>query len=75
MKKLISYIKLFLKCYPIAKEKVLSKNNSKYIGTVRTQICYNEVRTELLRKGIADSEVCGSIVYISISLAYLIHIK
>jgi hypothetical protein len=38
------------------------------------QIAYNEVRTEVVRRGIkAEDDITGAIVYLAISLAYLLN--
>jgi hypothetical protein len=74
MKNLIANLKLLWQCYPIAKARVLVHQESKYIGTVRMQIAYNEVRTEIVRRGIkAEDEITGAVVYLAISLAYLLN--
>lgn len=71
--KLWSYIKLFLKAYPIAKARVLAHQESKYISSVRMQICYNQVRTILINEGVEDKNITGAIIYLAISIAYLIN--
>jgi hypothetical protein len=76
MKKLFSNLKLLWKCYPIAKGRVLAHQESKYLGTVRMQIAYNEVRTELVKaKNYAEENITGAVVYLAISLAYLLNVK
>lgn len=40
------------------------------------QIAYNETRTEIVRRGIKiEKEITGAIVYLAISLAYLLNVK
>jgi hypothetical protein len=73
MKNFISNLKLLWKYYPIAKSRVLYHQESKYTGTVRMQIAYNEVRTELVRRGIKEDDITGAVVYLAISLAYLLN--
>jgi hypothetical protein len=73
MKQLLANLKLLWQCYPIAKSRVLVHQESKYIGTVRMQIAYNEVRTELIRRGIKEDDITGAVVYLAISLAYLLN--
>jgi hypothetical protein len=75
MKKLLTNINLFLKTYPLAKSSVLSQSESKYMGTVRMQICYNLVRKDLLKNGIEEKDITGAIIYLAISIAYLINVK
>jgi hypothetical protein len=42
------------------------------MGSVRMQISYNEVRTNIVKAGIrSNSTIVGAVVYIAISLAYL----
>jgi hypothetical protein len=71
--KLLREILLLIKCYPIAKNRVLEKRVANYAGVVLTQIAYQEVRTELSRKGVKDSDITGAVVYLSISLAYILN--
>lgn len=73
MNKLLRDLWLLVKCYPVAKGSVTKKRDAKYPGVVLTQISYNEVRTELVRKGWRDDDITGAIVYIGISLAYLLN--
>jgi hypothetical protein len=70
---LLSNLKLLWKCYPIAKSRVLAHQESKYLGTVRMQIAYNETRTEIVRRGIKEDDITGAVVYLAISLAYLLN--
>jgi inactivated superfamily I helicase len=70
---LLREILLLIKCYPIAKQKVLEKRGSDYAGVVLTQIAYQEVRTELFRKGVNDSDITGAVIYLAISLAYILN--
>lgn len=72
--KLLSDLRLLIKVYPIAKARVLAHSNSQYIGSVRMQIAYNEVRTSIVKLGIrADDDITGAVVYLAISLAYLLN--
>jgi len=65
---------LLIKAYPLAKACVLSHSDSQYIGSVRMQIAYNEVRTSIVKSGIrADDDITGAVVYLAISLAYLLN--
>jgi hypothetical protein len=65
---------LLIKAYPLAKACVLSHSDSQYIGSVRMQISYNEVRTAIVKLGIrAEDEITGAVVYLAISLAYLLN--
>jgi hypothetical protein len=72
--KLLRDLWLLIRCYPVAKGFVLSKRHVIYPGAVLTQIAYNETRTELIRKGWKDDAITGAIVYIAISVAYLLHV-
>jgi hypothetical protein len=68
----LSDIWLLIRCYPIAKACVLKQSETDYIGSVRMQISYNEVRTNIVKAGIrSNSTIVGAVVYIAISLAYL----
>ena len=71
--KLFRDLRLFFRAYPIAKGRVIAHSESKYNGVVRTQIAYNEVRTALVNDGIANNDITGAIVYLAISLAYLLN--
>jgi len=65
---------LLIKAYPLAKACVLSHSDSQYIGSVRMQIAYNEVRTSIVKSGIrTDDDITGAVVYLAISLAYLLN--
>ena len=68
----LSDLWLLIRCYPFAKACVLNQSESDYIGSVRMQIAYNEVRSKIVKAGIrANSKIVGAVVYIAISLAYL----
>lgn len=72
--KLLRDLWLLIKVYPIAKDRVLAHSDSQYIGSVRMQIAYNEVRTSIVKLGIrADENITGAVVYLAISLAYLLN--
>jgi hypothetical protein len=71
--KFLKYISLLIKCYPVAKQRVLATRDNVYNGVVLTQIAYQEVRTELTRKGVKNEDITGAIVYLAISLAYLLN--
>jgi len=74
MKKLLADLWLLIKAYPIAKARVLAHNESKYIGTVRMQIAYNETRTELVKRGILEeAQITGAVVMVAVGLAYLLN--
>jgi len=73
--KLLKDLWLLIKAYPIAKARVLAHNESKYIGTVRMQIAYNEVRTALFNANVKEENIKGAVVYLAISLAYLLNVK
>jgi len=65
---------LLIKAYPLAKACVLSHSDSQYIGSVRMQIAYNEVRTAIVKSGIrSEKDITGAVVYLAISLAYLLN--
>jgi len=71
---LLKDIWLLIKAYPLAKACVLSHSDSQYIGSVRMQIAYNEVRTAIVKLGIRpEDEITGAVVYLAISLAYLLN--
>jgi len=70
----LSDIWLLIRCYPIAKACVLKQSETDYIGSVRMQISYNEVRTNIVKAGIkAEDDITGAVVYLAISLAYLLN--
>jgi hypothetical protein len=75
MKNFIANLKLFFKTYPIAKGFVLSQVDSKYIGVVRMQICYNQTRNSLVKLGLVEKDITGAIIYLAISFAYLLNVK
>jgi hypothetical protein len=65
---------LLIKAYPLAKACVLLHSDSQYIGSVRMQIAYNEVRTAIVKSGIrSEKDITGAVVYLAISLAYLLN--
>ena len=67
---------LLVKAYPIAKRMVRELNDSDYAGVVRTQICYQKVRTALAKEAkFEDKKITGSVVYIALSLAAYRHAK
>jgi hypothetical protein len=72
--KILKNIWFVVKIYPLAKAQVLAHSNSQYIGSVRTQIAYNVVRTAIVKSGLrADDEITGAVIYLTISLAYLLN--
>jgi hypothetical protein len=71
--KLFHNLWLLIRAYPIAKRAVLAERKQSYQGTVLTQICYNEVRTSLVNQKILNENITGAIIYLSISLAYLLN--
>jgi hypothetical protein len=73
--KLLRDLWLLVKCYPVARRRVLKLSKEKYPGVVLTQIGYNEVRTELVKKGIPDDNITGAVIYIAVSLAYLTSVR
>lgn len=65
---------LLIRSYPISCRIVRELNASEYAGVVRTQICYQKVRTQLIKDAkYDDSKITGSVVYISLSLAAYRH--
>jgi hypothetical protein len=66
-----AYLKELALAWPIAKAKVLAGADSKYTGTVRMQIAYNETRTELIRSGMLNDDITGAVIYIALGMAYL----
>ena len=71
--KLFRDLWLLIRAYPSAKRAVCTKRDSEYPGVVLTQIAYNETRTALIKKGYEDDAITGAIVYIAISVAYLLN--
>jgi hypothetical protein len=74
---LLKDIWLLVRCYPIAKGQVLAVSveakatGLSYTGPTRTQIAYNKIRTDLVKKGWKDDNITGAVIYIAVSLAYL----
>lgn len=67
-------VQLLIRCYPIAKGRVLADRPQKYPGTVRHMIAYNETRTELVKRGVSeDAQITGAVVMIAVGLAYLLN--
>jgi len=65
---------LLIKCYPIARGRVLVDRPEKYPGTVCHMIAYNETRTELVNRGLREEgEITGAVVMIAVGLAYLLN--
>jgi hypothetical protein len=65
---------LLIRCYPIAKGRVLADRPAKYPGTVCHMIAYNETRTELVRRGLREeAKITGAVVMIAVGLAYLLN--
>lgn len=65
---------LLIRCYPIARGRVLADRPEKYPGTILHMIAYNETRTELVKRGIREeSEITGAVVMIAVGLAYLLN--
>lgn len=71
---LLRDLRLLVRCYPIAKGRVWAHSETKYPGTVRHMIAYNETRTELVKRGIREeSEITGAVVMIAVGMAYLLN--
>ena len=67
---------LLIRSYPISCRIVRELNDGDYPGVVKTQICYQKVRTALVKEAkYVDSKITGSIVYIALSLAAYRHAK
>jgi hypothetical protein len=67
---------LLVKSYPISCKIVRELNDLEHAGVVKTQICYQKVRTALVKEAkYVDSKITGSIVYIALSLAAYLHSK
>lgn len=64
---------LLIRAYPSAKKAVTKKRETDYPGVVLTQISYQETRTLLIKKGWADDGITGAVIYIAVSLAYLLN--
>jgi hypothetical protein len=70
---------LLLRCYPAARAQVLAvaaevkATGIEYTGPTRTQICYNKTRTALVKKGWKDDGITGAVIYIAVSIAYLMN--
>jgi len=70
---MIQDLRLFMKAYPVAKSRVLAAHDTHYPGCVRTQLAYHETRTELTRRGLADDDITGAVIYIAVGVAYLLN--
>lgn len=71
---LLRDLRLLVRCYPIARGRVLADRPEKYPGTVRHMIAYNETRTELVTRGVLpESEITGAVVMIAVGLAYILN--
>jgi hypothetical protein len=64
---------LLIRAYPAAKRCVTKKRDTDYPGVVLTQISYQETRTLLIKKGWADDGITGAVIYIAVSVAYLMN--
>ena len=64
---------LLIRAYPSAKVAVTKKRDTAYPGVVLTQISYQETRTLLIKKGWADDGITGAVIYIAVSVAYLMN--
>jgi len=74
--KYLRYLWLLIRAYPIAKTKVFGHYETQYVGAVKMQIAYNETRLEILKREISTEEnITGAVVYLAISLAYLLNKK
>ena len=72
--KLVKDLWLLIRCYPIAKGRVLADRPEKYPGTVCHMIAYNETRTELVRQGLReDAKITGAVVMVAVGIAYLLN--
>lgn len=71
--KLLRDLWLLIRAYPSAKRAVTLKRETVYPGVVLTQIAYQEIRTALIKKGWKDDQITGAIIYIALSLAYLLN--
>lgn len=69
-------LRLFFRCYPIAKGRVLAERPEKYPGAVRHMIAYNETRSELVKRGIREEEqITGAVIMVAVGIAYLLNQK
>jgi hypothetical protein len=69
-----SYLKELKEAMPVAIGRVeagFEWFESKYPGTVKMQIAYNETRTELMRRGMLNDDITGAVIYIALGLSYL----
>jgi hypothetical protein len=67
---------ILIRAYPISCRIVKALNGEAYSGVVKTQICYQKVRTALVKEAkFDDSKITGSVVYIALSLAAYRHAK
>ena len=70
--KLLRNLWLLVRCYPIARSRVMADRPEKYPGTVCHMIAYNETRTELVNRGIVkEADITGAIVMVAVGIAYL----
>jgi hypothetical protein len=52
--------------------KVNETSKLKYPASVKTQISYDRARLSIVKQGIKNDFIVGAVVYIGISLAYLV---
>lgn len=70
--KLLRNLWLLVRCYPIARSRVMADRPEKYPGTVCHMIAYNETRTELVNRGIVkEANITGAVVMVAVGIAYL----
>ena len=72
MKTLLANLRLLWISYPLAKARVLEHSVTTRVGEVKHLIAYRQIIADLVNlKGIAEKDIEGAVIQISVALAYL----
>lgn len=62
---------LFWRAFSLAKDQTVKASDTGYYGNVKHNICYERVRTLLLKDGVDRDSLKGAIVHSAVAFAYL----
>lgn len=65
----------FKEAYPHAKTIVLGLEKENFYGPTKTQVAYQRLRSHMGYLGQEDAGITGAILYIAVSIAYLVEVK
>lgn len=62
---------LFWKAYSVASDQTAKAEDLLYYGNVKHNICYERVRTLLVKDGVEKEDIKGAVIHLAVALAYL----